>query len=109
MFIAIVTGPFDESIQPTETILDLRSTTMEDARNELYALYGLIPGQQGYYDQKELGTAKIFEVTNTLQISEKDISSQVEESARLEAAAYAEAESAREMEQFNRSKKRHRK
>lgn len=108
MFIAFITGPSSDSPEnlPSEMVLDLRSNTLEDAKNELYAMFGLIPGQQGYYRPNELGKATICEVVSTL--TENDISTQREEASRLEAEAYAEAEARREMEQFERSKKKHR-
>lgn len=108
MFIAFVTGPPPDSHEnlPSEMVLDLRSNTLEDAKNELYAMFGLMPGQQGYYRPNELGRARLCEIANDVTLTESDISVQREEAARLEAEAYAEAEARREMEQFERSKKK---
>lgn len=109
MFIAFVTGPYiDESTAPTEMVLDLRASTMEDAKNELYSLFGLVPGQIGYYQPEELAKARICEISSEDSLSENDVEYRKEDVARLEAEAYAEAESKREMEQFERSKKKHR-
>ena len=89
----------------TEMIFDLKARSMEDAKNELFGYFGLIAGQSGYYPSQQLGSAKIYEVVNTVTV---DVDAQRAEKAQVEAEMLAEQESRREMAQFEKSRQKHR-
>lgn len=105
MFIAYVTGNFyPEEPQPQELYIPLNATTLEDAKNELFSHFSLIPGCQGYYRESDVKKATLYEVASTLDV---DIDAQREAKALAEAEMLAEQEHRREMEQLNRSRKKH--
>lgn len=104
MFIALVKS-HDEGcgiLGCGEKTIVLKSRSIVDAQNELFALFGLIPGAPGHFNSHNVKTASIYEVSSEQTV---DMNAQREEAARLEAEYAADEESRIEMEKFDRFNK----
>lgn len=106
MFIAHVFGPLNEAGEPSsEMLFDLKSPSLEEAKNELFSYFSLVPGYTGYYAASDLGSAKIMEVVRSEQL---DVEAQKMSVAVKEAQMLAEQEEELERARFEHaSKKRH--
>jgi hypothetical protein len=99
MYVAHVIGPNVSEHNSDETILHLRANSFEDAKNELFSYFGLIPGVEGYYPSSALASARIYQIADSQDV---DIETQRETKAMYEAALIAEQEEQAEMARMSK-------